>query len=249
MTTRAGYWISGGLIVVGVAGAILWVVLSLANMTDKVDAFARVPAEGSDTVHLDAHKYVIYFEGSNGDEYAPALDVTVTDENGAPLLTPTYISELTYAFGGHEGSAQATVTPDHPGNYRVSVRSAYESGGGAGVAIGESLSQPLLRTIFGAILIGALFGLSGIALLATTIVRRHNARKPPPGPPPVFVQAAQVYGPPPPPPYGQAAAGGETPYGQDRPSDPPPPPHGQTPAPGPPPEPPPPPPLWGPGPG
>lgn len=246
MKTRAGYWISGGLIVVAAAGAILWVVLSLANMTDKVDAFARVPAEGSDTVHLDARKYVIYVEGSNADAYAPALGVTITDENGAPLRTPTYISELTYSFGGHEGSAQATVTPDRPGDYRVSVRSAY-GGGGTGVAIGESLSQPLLRTIFGAVLIGVLFGLSGIALLATTIVRRHNARKPPPGPPPVFVQTAQVYGSPPPPSGPAPPVSGETPYGQDRPRDPPPPPHGQTPAPGGPPDPPPSPPLWGPG--
>jgi hypothetical protein len=252
--SRAGYWISGALIVVAVIGAILWVGLSVANMTDKVDAFTRVSAEHSGTVHLEAHKYVIYFEGPDADELnTPSLGVTVTDENGSPVPAPSYLSELTYSFGGHEGTAEATVTPDHEGDYRVSVANFEEGGPDTGVAIGESLSRPLLRTIFGAILIGALFGLTGIALLATTIVRRHNARRPPPGPPPIFVQA-------PPPAYVPAAqvyrhetqtpSGQETPYGQDQPRDPPPPPYGQTPSPGPPPppeEPPPPPPLWSPG--
>jgi hypothetical protein len=255
--TPAGYWISGGLIAIAITGAILWVAMSISDMTDTVDGFTRVASDGPQTVRLEAHKYVIYVEGTDPDAAASDVDVTITDVHGIELPTPPYRSELTYAFGGHEGSAQATVRPYAAGEYRVDVSRSFDGESATGVAIGESLSQPLLQTIFGAIAIGALFGLSGIALLATTIVRRHNARKPRVGP--AVVIHPPPYGQPsvPPAPYGQRPGasqenpyGRETPDGQDAARDPPPPPYGQTPSPGPPPPPdppPPPPPLWGPG--
>lgn len=192
MRTRSGYWIGGALIVAGVLGAILWVTLSVSSISDKIDRFARVPAGDSKTLRLQARKYVIYHEGRNADQLSPGIDVTVAGADGRVVPTPWYITSLTYSFGGHEGSARATLRPPRAGRYRVSVSSGDEA---AGAAIGESLSRPLLRTIAGAIGIGAILGLTGIALLVTTIVRRYNARKAAAGPAPPF-------GPPPPP--GQA---------------------------------------------
>ena len=71
MRSRVGYLTGGGLIAVGVVGAVLWFVLSLVNLSNEVDDFQRVPVPGEGTVQLEARKYVIYYEGPNADEVVP----------------------------------------------------------------------------------------------------------------------------------------------------------------------------------
>jgi hypothetical protein len=187
MKSRAGYWLGGGLIIAAIVGAILWFVLSIMAMTDAVDDFVRVPAGSTGAVHLEAKKYVIYAEGPNADEFSRFLNATITDLENRRVPTPPYTSSLTYSFGGHEGSAQATVTPPRAGSYKVSAPQNFGGAGQAeGVALGESIAGRIVRSILGAFAIGGLVGLSGIALLVTTIVRRYNARRKPAEPPSPF---------------------------------------------------------------
>ncbi len=69
--SKKGYWIGGAIIVVAGIIAIAWFGLGFSRFSDKVEAFQRVPANGSGEVTLDeAGGYVIYFEGpgaSDGD--------------------------------------------------------------------------------------------------------------------------------------------------------------------------------------
>jgi hypothetical protein len=173
--SRAGYWIGGGLIAVGIAGAVLWFVTSLMAIDDKVDGFQRAPLPGTATVRLEARKYVIYYEGPNAESSVPPFEIGVTDaQTGAPLDIATYSGSLTYSVSGHEGSAQATVTPARAGAYVVRTETDSRATG-SNIALGSSIAGQILRTILGAFAIGGLLLLGGGALIAVTAIRRSRA--------------------------------------------------------------------------
>jgi hypothetical protein len=189
MTSRAGYWIGAGLIVLGVAGAILWGVLSFAGMGDEVEDFVRAPAPGAARVELEERKYIVYVEGPGvGEDYSPPVDIVISDPAGdAALALADYSGSLSYSMNGHSGSAVATVTPPRAGVY--SLRAATTAGPAAGlqVALGDSIAGRIVRTILGAFAIGGLGLVAGIGLIVATAVRRKRRRGadlPPPPPPP-----------------------------------------------------------------
>jgi hypothetical protein len=175
--SRAGYWIGGVLVAAGVVGAVLWFVGSLMSLSDDVDGFERAPLPGEATVQLEARKYVLYYEGSRADEAVPAFTVAIADaRTGAPLQLEDYGSSLTYSFSGHEGSAQATVTPARAGAYRVRTTGG-RGVSGEGVALGHSLAWPILRGILGTFAIAALGIACGVILIVVTAIRRSRAAR------------------------------------------------------------------------
>jgi hypothetical protein len=174
MRTRAGYVIGGALIVAAVAGGILWFVGSLMRLGDEVDSFERVSVPGEATVQLEARKYVVYYEGSNVDEFVPRFRLQIVNaRTGEPLVTERYGGSLTYSLSGHEGSAQGTVTPAQAGSY--AVRTDGDSAIGANVAFGRSIAWPILWSILGAFAIGGLLFAAGLALIIVTAIRRSRA--------------------------------------------------------------------------
>lgn len=182
MRTRTGYWLGGGLIVLAVAGAIAWAVLAFASISGTVDDFIRVAAGDGDIVTLQARTYVVYAEGPNADVVAPSLRVEIRDvDSDRALSFDDPASSVTYSFGGHTGSAEATVTPPRAGDYVVSVE---QSPGTDGVALGDSIATSLVGGIGGAVAIGAVLGLAGLILIVVTAVRRGTRRPPPPATPP-----------------------------------------------------------------
>ena len=183
MTSRAGYWIGGGLIVAGVAGAILWGVLSFVAMGDTVDDFVRAPAPGSARVQLEARKYVVYVEGPGvGQDYVPPVQFQIVDAAGDRALPVAgYGGSLTYSMSGHSGRAQGTVTPRRAGTYELRAVAAGDRSAGFAVALGESIAGRIVRTILGVFAIGGVLVAAGIALVVTTAVRRRRrAAAPPP---------------------------------------------------------------------
>ena len=162
--------------VAALVGAILWAVLSGKSLLNTVDDFQRVDVPGEARVALDARKYVVYYEGDNADDVTPPIEFRISDpERGEPLAVRGYSSSLTYAFGEHAGSAQYTVTPGRAGTYRVQTRSSSERPS-LRVAFGESIASGLVRTVLGALGIGAALGITGLVILIVTIVRRYNMR-------------------------------------------------------------------------
>lgn len=179
MRSRAGYWIGGGLAVVGVVGAILWFVTSLMSLSDDVNDFQRGPLPGETTMQLEPRKYVVYYEGPSAEESVPPFEIEVAGaQTGAPLVLEGYGGSLTYSFDNHEGSAQATVTPARAGAYVVRTNSEVQVTG-ANVALGPSIAGSLLRGILGTFAIGGLLVLSGGTLIAITGLRRSRARRAP----------------------------------------------------------------------
>jgi hypothetical protein len=179
MRSRAGYLIGGGLVVAGMIGAVLWFATSLMRLGDEVDNFQRVPVPGKMTMKLEAHKYVVYYEGLTADEVVPPVEITITDtKTGTPLAITPYGGSQTYSVSNHEGSALGTVTPTQPGVYAVRTDRNVRASG-ANVALGRSLTWPILRGILGTIVIGLLLAGSGVVLLIITAVRRSRARRAP----------------------------------------------------------------------
>jgi hypothetical protein len=177
MRSRAGYWIGGGLILLGVVGAILWFITSLANITDEVNGFQRGALTGETTMQLEAHKYVVYYEGPSADVSVPPFEIEIAEaRTGAPLALEPYGGSLTYSVGGHEGSAQATVTPARAGAYVVRTNSDVRPTG-ANVALGRSIAGPLVRVLLGTFAIGGLLVASGGILIAVTAVRRSRSAR------------------------------------------------------------------------
>jgi hypothetical protein len=176
MRSRLGYVIGGALAAVGVIAAVAWFVVSLARLGDDIDRFERVSIPGEGTVQLDAREYVLYYEGSNAEQFVPRFRIQIVDaQTRAPLEIEPYSGSLTYSLSGHEGSAQGTVTPPQAGSY--AVRTDGEAAIGANVAFGRSIAWPILWSILGAVAIGlVLFG-SGVALLIVTAVRRSRASR------------------------------------------------------------------------
>jgi Domain of unknown function (DUF4234) len=176
--SRAGYWVGGGLVAAGVLGAVLWFVISLVRIDHEVNDFQRVPIPGEGTVQLEARKYVVYYESSTAEELVAPFRMAIADaRTGTPLAIESYDSSLTYSIFGHEGSAQATVTPARSGAY--AVRTDDGQTGGASVALGRSLAWPIVRGILGSFAIGGLLVGSGVTLLVVTAVRRSRARRAP----------------------------------------------------------------------
>lgn len=181
MNSRAGYWIGGGLLVAAVAGAILWGVLSFVSIADTLDDFVRVPAPGSQEVALEQRKYIVYFEGPGaGEDFTPPIEVSIRDaRNEQPLTLDGYSGSLTYAIGGHSGTARATITPPRAGRYIVAAGTTREPSAGLEVALGESIGGRIVRAILGAFAIGGLLLVAGIIVIVMTAATRRRSPPPP----------------------------------------------------------------------
>ena len=179
MKSKKGYWIGGGLIVLGGVLAVLWFVISFVQLDDQIDGFERVLIADPQTVRLEARKYTVYYEGFGAGRTSEEL--TITDaESGDDIEIEPYIGSLTYSFGERDGTAKGTVTPPRAGDYWVAVN-LDGLPTDAAVALGDSIAAPLLRTIVGSIVIGAFLVLAGVIMLVVTAIRRNrNSPAPPP---------------------------------------------------------------------
>ena len=187
VTSRAGYWIGGGLIVTAIVGGILWGVLSFAAIGDVVEDFKRARAPGMASVQLEARKYVVYLEGPGvGRDFAPPVEFLLLDPAARqPLPVADYSGSLTYSVSGHSGRAEATVTPPRPGVYELRAGTTADPSAGFAVALGDSVAGRIVRMILGAFAIGGVGLAAGIGFILTTALRRRRRRggAPPPSPP------------------------------------------------------------------
>jgi hypothetical protein len=83
--SKKGYWIGGGLIVLGGILAALWLVISFVRLDDQIDGFERVPVPGEQTVRLEAGKYTVYYEGFTARQLFPTPEeLTIADAESGP---------------------------------------------------------------------------------------------------------------------------------------------------------------------
>lgn len=188
MTSKAGYWLGGGLLVLAVGSAIVYGVLSFRQFADGIDSFERVAIPGRETLALEARKYVVYIEGARAAETPPQVEVAVVDsETRRRLPIEPYAASATYMVDGTAGSAIATVTPPHAGDY-VLHTGGQGASTGYEIAIGDSIAGRIVRTVLVPFVLAAVLGIPGIALIVVTAVRRsrtsreHDAPAPAPAP-------------------------------------------------------------------
>ena len=244
----AGYWIAGGILLIGCGAAIVWFVLAIVGQINAPDDFDRIAIPGTKTLTLDEGEWVVYYESTLdwGSYYTPP-SVTVSDARGRDVAL-RYHSSSSYTQGGRRGESLWSFDAPTSGAYTIDVATVGEpvSTRGGQIAVGRPLfSGGAVASILGSIALGAVSFIAGLVVLIVTIVRRGRAKRPLPGP-----YGSGAHGGVP----GMVPYGGPSPYGSPSapagwpppapaaPSWPPPPgpPPPSTPGPPPPPEPPPP---------
>jgi hypothetical protein len=174
---------------VGVLIAIALVVSSIVHFRNVSDAFVRVVAPGTTTVHLrDAGDYTIYYEYEatvDGQTYStgetpPNMIVEITSvATGAPVGVQSDDSGL-YSVDSSSGIAVMRFSIDKPGQYQIATRySAGSTGGDVVLAIGHGIARNIVWGI-GSIIgsIGVFCGTTFFAFLLTLIVFILRQRKP-----------------------------------------------------------------------
>jgi hypothetical protein len=172
--SRAGYVLGSVLIVLAIAGAILWVVPGFVRLGDAVDDLVRVPLErgGSEiVVELDAGKQSIYYEAPDAQERTPSVTVAIL---GAE--TGEHSGSVSYSIGGHTGVSVASADIPRDGRYRVASGSDDPSPG-AQLAIGPGLGSRIVRIIVGGFAVFLLGAIAGTVVIVVTSSRRRRARQ------------------------------------------------------------------------
>lgn len=237
LPSAAGYWIGGGVMVVGAAIAVVLFIQSVFGFVGKIDDLDRIAVPGEDTLELDDGEWVIYWEPV-GDTSVIIEDVTTfdiaiqpaegTEGSGDDILVAPRDTYETYSDGTYAGYSIADFRISEPGDYRISVEydtfgatdfdSSFQRDGS--IAIGRPLFSGLLRGAAWGAVIGGLSFIVGLVLLIVTGVRRGKAKRarfPRPGyQPGAFPPTG--YAPPP----GYGAAGYPPPTGAPAPAWPPP---------------------------
>jgi hypothetical protein len=173
-----GYVLGGILIAAGIIGGIAWLVVGLVGLQDTVDDFERAPVDQVKTVDLDAGDYVAYGEKGGGDAIQAVLAsfrIRPAGGDGEEIDVHPYDGEVTYDFGDRPLRAQFTFEIEESGEYEVIAEGI--SSGATTVAMGPSIAGDLVSAIVGALVIGGLGVIIGVALLIITGVRRRRFRQ------------------------------------------------------------------------
>jgi hypothetical protein len=194
--TSAGYWGAALIAVLGLLGAAIWGAMGAVELTEQVDAFARVevPGEAVLTVEEPADLTIFYEAPGIDEEQAelPPLTISILGPDGDPVAIAGYGSELTYHLDDHVGRAIATFSAAQAGDHRVVVEG--EAPPEAILAFGEGVTG-IVGTLVGAgLILFVTFG-AGAVLALVTASRRRKLPPPPPGSPEATL---------PPPPVGAA---------------------------------------------
>ena len=243
----AGYWIGGGILVVGCGIAVIWFIVAIVGLVNAPDDFERIRVPGSEVVTLGNGDWIIYYESDSSRSYAnnpPSVDVT--GPNGRAINVQYSSDKSSYSVGSNDGQALYEFHVVSPGEYTIEASTVGEPARRSGdqIAIGRPLFDGgRVAGILGPIALGAVSFLIGLIVLIITIVRRSRSRRRPAyagyqppyggGPP----AGGPYYGGPPPGPAGWAPparssapgsspwpAPGATPPSPDEPSTPPSPP-------------------------
>lgn len=170
-----GYWVAGALVLLGIVGAVVWLVVGLIRISNSVDDFERVPADGGGTITLDAETdYVVYVEDRTSSRFGPSVRIALTDPTGTSVDLDRYATDFDYDFSGRAGNARFTFRSTAAGDYELASET---SSSGADVAVGPSIARDLVWTVAMPFVIGGIGFLAGAILFIVTIVRRSGDKK------------------------------------------------------------------------
>jgi hypothetical protein len=173
---RVWYLVALLVLLAGVA----WLVVGLLSLSSHVDSFPRVAIPAGGQITLDhSGGYVVYYEGPGARSgQIPAFRVRVTPASPAAAvqsLTP-YNSQITYAFGSHQGRAVLSMRVGHAGRFNVETLGGNNVPAGSGLAFGDSIVGGVASTVLpsGLLILAGLVGL--VVIFIIRIVKTSRAR-------------------------------------------------------------------------
>jgi hypothetical protein len=170
------YWIAAGVGLVGGVLGIVLIVVSALRFVDKIEDFQRVAVPATETIHLEAGSYTVYFEGGfvgESDSWSFAGDVVIRDSAERIVELRPYGSRTTYDVSDFAGVAVRTFRVDETGDYRVTTTGAP----GTLVAIGPGIGAGFFAGIGIGLLLIVGCGLFAIITVIVVAVRRGSARR------------------------------------------------------------------------
>lgn len=170
--SRAGYWVGGLLIGLGVLAAVLWAIWGFARFGDAIDDLARVPVGDGGVVELSAGRKAIYYERFDAQDRVPAPRIAIRPVGGRPLKIEDHSGSVSYALSGHTGQSVASVRIPRDGRYALTARATDPAVTDAELAIGKGLGNRIVRIIVGAILLVIVGVVAGTVLIVVTQRRR-----------------------------------------------------------------------------
>jgi uncharacterized membrane protein YidH (DUF202 family) len=181
-TPRRLGWI---FLAVGLVILVIGIVV-LVTKSSKVNGFARVRVSDQvGQIHLDAGKYLAYYEAQNVDTNAiplPAVVLVGPSGKALPLLTlyggrprssGNISTVLTYHYQGREGVAIYQFNLTEGGTYRVQILNSSGAAPDAQLAFGPSIAKGLVVGVLVTIA-GVLLFLAGAILLIIGYVKRSR---------------------------------------------------------------------------
>jgi hypothetical protein len=171
--SAAYYWLAVVVILIGLAGAGIWIATTALNVVDDVAGFSRNSVPGSVFVSVDTpHTMLVFYEG-DASVTMRDLDLKVTGPQGQSVAVKTYDLHLQYeAPLGGLANAVASFQTEEPGQYQVAT--AYANERGAELAVGPSFTKSVVTVVVGAIAIGLVTLAGAIALIIVTYTRRSR---------------------------------------------------------------------------
>ena len=185
-----GYYVLAALVLAaGLAGAAVFVVRGISDVTDFMESWTQMVVPGQHELTLaEAGEYTVYHEyrsSIEGKVYSmeqgslPGLECTLLSKASGeqiPLSEATVHS--TYSFGSRSGVSVFDFEVSSPGTYVFSAQySEGQEGPEAVMAVGQGIVKEILVAIFGA-LVSFFVGIGvAIAITVITCEKRKKARK------------------------------------------------------------------------
>lgn len=170
-----GFWLAGGIALVGLVGAVVWAVLGALSTAGSAAALARGPLPGGVATRVaEPTTLVVYYEGQPVPDLGQ-LGLRVTGPGGAVVPVSAYRLDLRYdspALPGTVGTAVATFDARRVGVYRVD--SAFLPPAEARLAVGADIGRGFLQTLVGPLAVALVSVLAAVALAVLTAVRIND---------------------------------------------------------------------------
>ena len=153
------------LMTAAVGGAIAWVVVGFDRLNGDVAGWPRVEVPGSAQMQLEARRYILYLEGEGSGDHPRPVKVVIKNSRTEERVRATpYESTFGYTPGEEsELTAVATVSPQRAGLYEVRASGA-DADDLMDLAFGDAFGRRLAWIFGGALLLGAVLGISAIVV-------------------------------------------------------------------------------------
>ena len=190
---RPRWWwlgLAGGILVLGVAAAIVFFVIAISSISDLEDDFQDFNAPGAAEVRLDAgEEYGVYarsreFDSADSGELPPgAEDVSceITDVSRERTLTERASSSADFVeitINSVRYDKLLEFSADDAGRYRVDCRDASSPENRVPLALGPPINLfGFVGSILAVFLIPSVTFLIALTILIVVLVMRHSSRK------------------------------------------------------------------------